>query len=104
METRTPEEIADSTEKLLEDLKSIVDEGEELLRSGAEELGAQGSAAREKLAAALEVARETSRKLQEKATAGAQAADEWVREYPYQSLAIAFGAGVILGVIFNRSR
>ncbi len=102
MQSRTPEEIEGSTEKLLEDLRAVVHDGEELLRAGAQDLSERGMAARERLAAALEVARETRRKLEERARAGAQATDRIIREYPYQSLGIAFGVGMLLGIVLNR--
>jgi len=102
MEMRTPAEIQESTEKLLQDLKTVVHDGEELLRASAQELGERGQAAREKLAAALEVAKETSRRLQERAMESAKSADRLLREHPYQSIGVAFGLGVLIGVLVNR--
>jgi ElaB/YqjD/DUF883 family membrane-anchored ribosome-binding protein len=102
METRSADEIERSTERLLRDLQAVVQDGEELLRSGAHQLGEKGQAAREKLAAALEVAKETQERLQERAVAGAKQADRLIREYPYQSLGIAFGIGLLIGVLANR--
>ena len=40
--------------------------------------------------------------LEEKAVAGAQATDKVIREYPYQSIGIAFGIGLLIGVLVNR--
>lgn len=102
MATRSASDIEQSTEKLLEDLKEVVRDGEELLRAGAEDLGERGAAAREKLAAALEVAKETQRRLQEKAIASAKAADTFIRSNPYQSIGIAFGIGMLLGLLVSR--
>jgi|SRR6266850_993401 len=102
METRSAEDIEASTERLLNDLKAVVHDGEELLRVSIEDLSEKGMAARERLAAALEVARDTRRKLQERATAGAQATDRAIREHPYESVGIAFGVGMLLGVLLNR--
>lgn len=102
METRSAEEIEASTEKLLQDLKAVVRDGEELLRAGAHDLGERGVAARERLAAALEVAKQTRQKLQERAMVGAQATDRLIREHPYQSVGMAFGVGMLLGVLVNR--
>jgi ElaB/YqjD/DUF883 family membrane-anchored ribosome-binding protein len=102
METRSAQEIEESTERLLQDLKAVVNDGEELLRAGASELSERGMAAREKLTAALEVAKDTRRKLEERALAGARAADEFLREYPYQSIGVAFGLGLLIGLIANR--
>ena len=102
METRSASDIETSVEKLLEDLREVVRDGEELLKAGAEDLSERGAAAREKLTAALEVARETQRRLQERAIAGARATDRLIREYPYQSIGIAFGVGLLIGVLAAR--
>jgi ElaB/YqjD/DUF883 family membrane-anchored ribosome-binding protein len=102
MDTRSADEIENSTEKLLRDLKAVVHDGEELLRAGAKDLSERGMAARERLAAALEVAKETRRKLQERAVNGARATDRVVREHPYQSIGIAFGVGMLIGILVNR--
>jgi ElaB/YqjD/DUF883 family membrane-anchored ribosome-binding protein len=102
MESRSAEEIEESTEKLLQDLKAVVQDGEDLLRAGASELGERGRAARERLTAALEVAKETGRRLQERTVAGAKATDHFIRENPYQSIGVAFGIGMLLGVLINR--
>lgn len=102
METRSPEEIEESTERLLQDLKAVVADGEELLRAGATEWGERGAAAREKLQAALEIARDTQKKIQERATETAQATDRLIRQNPYQALGIAFGAGMLFGIILTR--
>jgi ElaB/YqjD/DUF883 family membrane-anchored ribosome-binding protein len=102
METRSAEEIEESTERLLQDLKAVVQDGEELLRAGAQELGERGNAAREKLTAALEIAKETRRKLEERAIQSAKAADQFIRDNPYQTIGIAFGIGMVFGIIMNR--
>lgn len=97
-------EMDDSTEQLLKDLREVVEDGEELLRAGASELNEKGKAARERLSAALESARETGRKLQDRTIAGARATDRVIRENPYQTIAIAFGLGLLLGVVLNRRK
>ncbi len=102
MENRSADELEDSTEKLLQDLKAVVHDGEALLKAGAQDLSERGMAARERLAAALEIAKETRRKLQERAVNGARATDRAIREYPYQSIGIAFGAGMLIGILVNR--
>jgi ElaB/YqjD/DUF883 family membrane-anchored ribosome-binding protein len=102
METRSASDIEQSTEKLLQDLKEVVRDGEDLLRAGAEDLSDRGAAAREKLASALAAAKETQKRLQQQAIAGAKAADTYIRENPYQSIGIAFGVGIVLGVLATR--
>src|SRR5262245_38640246 len=102
MEGKSMENIQQSTEKLLRDLKAVVHDGEELLKAGVHDLTERGVAARERLAAALEAARETRRKLEERVRAGAQATDRVVREHPYQSVGAAFGVGLLIGILLNR--
>jgi ElaB/YqjD/DUF883 family membrane-anchored ribosome-binding protein len=102
MDTRSENELQDSTEKLLNELREVVEDGEELLRAGANELSEKGMAARQRLATALDAAKETGRKLQERTVAGAKATDRVIREHPYQSLGIAFGVGLLIGVLVNR--
>jgi len=96
------ENIQQSTEKLLKDLKTVVHDGEELLKAGMHDLSERGVAARERLAAALDVAKETRRKLEVRVKAGAQATDRMVREHPYHSVGAAFGAGLLIGILLNR--
>jgi ElaB/YqjD/DUF883 family membrane-anchored ribosome-binding protein len=102
METRSASDIEQSTEKLLSDLKEVVQDGEELLRAGADDLGERSNAAREKLAAAVESAKEMQHRLQERAVAGAKAADVYIRANPYQAIGIALGVGLLIGVLASR--
>ncbi len=102
METRSAEDIEESTEKLLQDLRAVVQDGEQLLKAGAQNLTERGLAARERLAATLEVAKETGRRLEERAVMSARATDRAIREHPYEAIGIAFGVGMLLGVIINR--
>jgi ElaB/YqjD/DUF883 family membrane-anchored ribosome-binding protein len=102
MQTRSAQDIEISTEKLLQDLKAVVRDGEELLKAGAADLSERGSAAREKLAAALEVARDTKDKLQVQARATARKADLYIRANPYEAVGIAFGVGMLFGILINR--
>jgi ElaB/YqjD/DUF883 family membrane-anchored ribosome-binding protein len=102
METRSTSELEASTEKLIQDLQALVQDGQALLEVGAQNLSERGQAARERLEAALEAAKETKRKLQHRAMQGAKAADKIVREHPYESIGLAFGVGMLLGVLLNR--
>ena len=77
----------------------ILLDGEDLLKSGASRLNEQAHA---KLAQALEAAKATGVKLKDKALQGARSTDETIREYPYQSLGVAFGIGVLIGVLVHR--
>ena len=89
-------------EKLLRDLKEVVQEGEDLLKSGADELGEAGGQMRERLSAALEWAGDMGRRLRQRAVNGARVTDKMIRENPYQSAGIAFGMGLLIGVLISR--
>ena len=102
METHADNELAESTEKLMRDLRKVVQDGEEVLRAGAGELGARSAAARAKLSESIESARELMAKLQQKTIEGAKATDKVIREHPYQAIGIAFGAGILIGLLINR--
>jgi ElaB/YqjD/DUF883 family membrane-anchored ribosome-binding protein len=102
MESRSAGQIEGSTEKLLRDLAAVIHDGEALLRAGAEGLSQGGVAAQERLMAALEVAKDIQHKLQDQAAAGVKATNRAIREHPYQSVGVAFGIGLLIGVIVNR--
>jgi ElaB/YqjD/DUF883 family membrane-anchored ribosome-binding protein len=59
---------------------------------------------RAKLQAATEKAKEVCQRLQEETAAAMKSADKLVHEHPYQSVGIAFGVGVLLGVLAGRCR
>ncbi len=102
MQTKSTEEIEISIDQLLRDLKAVIQDGEELLRAGARDLSERGGVARERLGAALEVAKDTQRRLQNGALAGAKRADRLIRANPYESFGIAFGLGILIGLVARR--
>ena len=105
METNigTEENTADVTkEKIMEDLKVVARDAEALMKATAQGMGEKAQEARERLGVAVERAKESCRKLEDKARAGAKATDKVIREYPYQSVGIAFGIGLLIGVLVNR--
>ncbi len=59
---------------------------------------------RAKLEAAIEKAKDVCDRLEEKTVAAARATDKTVREHPYQAIGIAFGVGLLVGVLTARSR
>jgi ElaB/YqjD/DUF883 family membrane-anchored ribosome-binding protein len=59
---------------------------------------------RARLEAATEKAKEVCQRLQDETVSAAKATDKAVREHPYQSIGIAFGLGVLLGVLVTRAR
>ena len=59
---------------------------------------------RAKLETATEKAKEVCQRLQDESVAAAKAADKAVREHPYQAIGVAFGVGVLIGVLASRCR
>lgn len=61
-------------EQLLDDIKTVVRDGEELLKAGVSEA-------------------------KQRALVGAKTTDRAVREHPYKTLGVVFGLGVLVGVL-----
>lgn len=59
---------------------------------------------RQKLDASVEKAKQVCERLQEQTAAAAKATDETIRAHPYQAMGVAFGVGVLIGVLVSRSR
>jgi len=69
------------------------------------EIGAnEKSELRARLEAAIDKAKIACERLEEKTVAAAKATDKAVREHPYQAVGIAFGVGVLVGVLVARCR
>ena len=91
-----------TTAQALSDLKDVANDAEELLNATAGQTGEKAREVRARLAAAVESAKATCRKLEEKAIAGAKATDKVIRAHPYESIGIAFGLGLLIGVLITR--
>jgi len=59
---------------------------------------------RQRLEMVLEKTKEACGRLEEKAAAAAKTADKTVRNHPYQAMGIAFGVGLLVGVLAMRNR
>ena len=91
-----------NTDKLVTDLKRIVTDSEELLHATKDAVGDKAHEVRERLTDALDAAKRTCRRLEEKALESAKAADRTIRDHPYQSIGVAFGVGLLIGVLVTR--
>ncbi|MBI1178254.1 DUF883 family protein [bacterium] len=94
--------VMNPREKIVTDLKTLVNDAEELLRVTAGDLSDKAKDARARLNVALDRARVSAQQWEEKASAGAKATDKLIREHPYQTVGVAFGIGVLLGALINR--
>jgi len=97
-----------SKEKLMQDLRMVVSDAEELLRATAGQAGEKASAARERIQENLLAAKErlaaAQQHVTEKTQEMAKATDEYVHENPWQAVGIAAGVGLIVGMLISRGR
>lgn len=89
-------------EKLMSDLKVVTRDAEAILQATAGQAGEKMSELRARLSSALETAKATCSKLQERTVAGAKVADRTIREHPYETIGAAFGIGLLIGVLVGR--
>lgn len=95
-----------SREKLLSDMKSVIGDAEELLRTSAGQAGEKAEELRARLKENLIGLRdrlvESEHALVEKTRNAARATDDYVREHPWQALGIAAGAAFVIGLLIGR--
>jgi ElaB/YqjD/DUF883 family membrane-anchored ribosome-binding protein len=84
------------------DLGTLAEDARALMAATADVAGEKVGEARKRLAAALEGGRQIYGRVRDKAVEGAKAADQTVRENPYQAIAIALGVGAIIGYLAAR--
>jgi ElaB/YqjD/DUF883 family membrane-anchored ribosome-binding protein len=84
------------------DLGTLAEDARALMAATADVAGEKVGEARKRLAAALESGKEIYGRVREKAVEGVKAADQTVRENPYQAIAIALGVGAVIGFVVAR--
>jgi len=103
---KEPNPMDKQIQAISEDMSQLAEDARALMAATADVAGEKVAEARQRLAAALERSRERGQEIygraREKVVAGAQTADEAVREHPYQALGIAFGAGMLIGYLASR--
>ena len=95
-----------SRERVLQDLKTLVRDAEDLLKATSGDVSEKGKELRARLQGALARARTTCAELHEQAVPSARAtakkADTVIRDFPYESIGAAFGIGVLVGILITR--
>jgi ElaB/YqjD/DUF883 family membrane-anchored ribosome-binding protein len=91
-----------ANERLAGDLKALMRDAGELLKATAGQAGEKVTELRSRLAAAIESGKATCHRLEEKTVAAAKVTDRTIREHPYESIGIAFGVGLLVGVLVGR--
>ncbi|MDC8785367.1 DUF883 family protein [Roseateles koreensis] len=93
-------------DRLMNDLHAVVAEAESLLRATAGSSGEGASELRAKVQASLDKARRNLADLQdaavERARAAGRATDAYVHDNPWQSIGLAAGVGLLLGMLISR--
>jgi ElaB/YqjD/DUF883 family membrane-anchored ribosome-binding protein len=83
------------TGNLMDDLRAVIADAEELLRATAGEAGPKVQEARAR-------AEETLRNARERLNGAGKALDAQVREHPWAAVGVAAGIGLLVGVLLAR--
>jgi ElaB/YqjD/DUF883 family membrane-anchored ribosome-binding protein len=93
-------------DKLMADLRLVVADAEELLRSTASQAGEKAAAARARLQESLQSARERLSSAEaavvERTKQAVQVTDQYVHDNPWKSIGVAFSVGIIIGMLIGR--
>lgn len=93
-------------DKLMSDLRVVIADAEELLKLTAGEVGDSAIGLRERLQQRMADAKHSLLTLQasaaEKAKAAGHAADDYVHDHPWQSVAVGAGIGLLVGLLIGR--
>jgi ElaB/YqjD/DUF883 family membrane-anchored ribosome-binding protein len=90
--------------KLADDLHALVSDAEALLRATAGQAGEKASEARERAEESLQALRERLEGLETVVKGRAKQVDGYVRDNPWQALAIAGGVALLVGILMGRSK
>lgn len=100
------EATAAQRDRLVNDLRMVINDTEELLRTTAGEVGESAAEARGRIQGRLNQAKASLQQLQEtavaKAKAAGHAADEFVHENPWKAIGAAAGIGLVVGLLIGR--
>lgn len=95
-----------TTDKLVEDLKTVMQDAEALLKATSTQTGERIQEVRARAEESLRQARVRLTQVEEDALKQARevadATEEYVRENPWQSVGVAAGVGLLLGLLISR--
>ena len=93
-------------DKLVQDMKVVIADAEELLRATASQAGEKIGVARERIQDSLHQAKvklaEAEALVTERAKQAARYTDEYVHENPWRAIGIAAGIGLVLALLITR--
>ena len=95
-----------NTEKVVGDLGNLVADAEELLRAIATQAGDKIAEARQRIEQSLSEGKRAlaDANLVQKSKEAANLVDDYVRDTPWNAIAIGVGVGLILGLLIRSSR
>jgi ElaB/YqjD/DUF883 family membrane-anchored ribosome-binding protein len=85
-------------------LSAVVEDGEDELKATAGQGSERVSELRARLSAALDATKDAAQRLEERTLAAAKATDRCIREHPYETIGVAFGLGLLIGVLAARRK
>jgi ElaB/YqjD/DUF883 family membrane-anchored ribosome-binding protein len=85
--------------QLAEDVSALLHDAETLVQASGASLSQESRAELESTLARLKA---SGTRIKQQALSGARATDRVIRKYPYQSLGVVFGLGIVLGVLLKR--
>ena len=95
-----------SADKLMEDLRLVVTDAEELLRATAGQAGEKVAAARARAAESIDAAKARIAQAGYAAAAqtreAARAADDYVHDNPWAAVGVAAAVGVVIGILIAK--
>ncbi|HEX4333421.1 MAG TPA: DUF883 family protein [Usitatibacter sp.] len=98
--------IEDQTNTLANDFQDVVNDAQELLETMGSEGGAKIDEMKKRVQASIEAVRRQVGELKvsvtEGATAAAKTTDQYVRDNPWNAIAIGAGVGMLLGYLVAR--
>jgi ElaB/YqjD/DUF883 family membrane-anchored ribosome-binding protein len=105
----TPDQTSEggsSRDKLISDLKLVLKDAEELLRSTGQQMGSRYQSAREKFGSTLDSTKNNLGTVQTRVTTGSKDAmattDRYVQANPWQAVGIGALAGLLIGILVAR--
>ena len=100
------EENPANRDKLVQDMRLVIADAEDLLRATANQAGEKIAVARERIQESLQQAKvklaETEAMVSERARQAARYTDDYVHENPWSAIGIAAGIGLLLGLLMSR--
>lgn len=86
-------------QRLVKDLITLVHDAEDLVKATGGDLAEKS---KEEIMQALDRVKASCQRLEEQAASSLRAADKYIRQHPYESLGMALGLGLLVGVLANR--